>query len=112
MMLIKEILVIISIFAIRSTAIREYAAQRALDRTIRRNAQIVPEIITDSQETSDLHDYLFKTLFLQDRFSKGQSKNFEFVPEIVFRMNDYIYHSERESSFYVFNNVVEYNYLA
>jgi hypothetical protein len=106
-MRVYEILLIFSFLTTKSIAVRGFAAQREYDRTVRRNGQIVPNIITDSQETSDLHDYLYKTLFLHDRFSIGQSKNFEFVPEITFRMNDYIYQAQRESSFFLFNNIVE-----
>lgn len=106
-MSIQKIIIIFSLLVLGTKTERIFAARRELDNTIRRNGKIVAEITTDSKETSDLHDYLYKTLFLQDRFSKGQPKDFAFVPQLVFRMNEHIYEAMRESSYFIFNNVVE-----
>lgn len=90
---------------------RQLAINRQEIQRIMANLKIAPFVDTDSPESTTLQQYLYKTLHLDVVFAKGYQKNFDRIPEISFRLEEYpdnVYYSTMATNFVVLVSNVMY----
>lgn len=77
-------------------------------RRVATNLQVVPQVSVDSPEALALHNYLFRALWLQNKFAKGAQKHFDQIPEVSFRLGDSIYKTVKQETSLTYPDITMY----
>lgn len=87
---------------------RIFAARNGERERVARNMAVEPMVITDGEESLLLHEYLYRALWLQNKFAKGAAKHFNQIPDIAFRHNEHIYQTSNDDHNMVFPKISQY----